>query len=276
MNLKKIIYFFLLGFAISVNCYALKPNNSISDNSSKKDGDNKEFIRTKGCKRLLSYNIKHCEGMDNVVNYDRTASVIRSLNPDVVCLQELDSMNTRCNVFQMEVLGEKLDMHSYFGSAIPYKGSKYGLGVLSKEKAINVYNFTLPGVVNHTFLLLEFHKYIVICVHLDLTEVHRVESVKIITEQARKFKKPVYLAGDFNEDNLKGKMFSEFYKDWDIISLTNNTFPTGNPIKCIDYVLEFKGVNYNNKIKNKNVVYALKDVDVSNTSDHYPIFIDFK
>lgn len=124
--------------------------------------------------------------------------------------------------------------------------------------------------------MIEFPAYIVICTHLDLTASNRLASVKIITEEAKKFNKKIYLAGDLNEENRNGEVFSEFLKDWDIISLVKSTFPTGAPTRCIDYILSFKQEKRKYQIQNKNVVYSLPDVDVSNASDHYPIFIDFK
>ena len=45
--------------------------------------------------QVMSYNVRHCAGMDLVVDYDRTASVIVQQQPDVVALQELDSMTGR-------------------------------------------------------------------------------------------------------------------------------------------------------------------------------------
>lgn len=260
---------------VSVGCNAAKFNNSSSkDNLSKQADDN--YIKSKGTKRIVSYNVKHCEGMDKVIDYDRIVTVISSLNPDIVCLQELDSMTTRSNMYQVKLLGAKLKMHSYFGSAIPYKGGRYGIGILSKEKPIKTYHYSLPGVEKRTFLIAEFSTYVVICVHLDLTESNRIVSVKLITDEAKKFNKPVYLAGDLNEENTKGEVFSEFMKNWNIASLIKNTFPTGAPTRCIDYILAFKQEKTKYQIQNKNVVYALQAVDVSNASDHYPIFIDFK
>jgi endonuclease/exonuclease/phosphatase family metal-dependent hydrolase len=41
--------------------------------------------------RVLSYNVRHGEGMDLVVDLERTAAVIRTLDPHVVLLQEIDS-----------------------------------------------------------------------------------------------------------------------------------------------------------------------------------------
>ena len=45
--------------------------------------------------QIMSYNVRHCAGMDMVVDYDRTANVIVQQQPDVIALQELDSMTGR-------------------------------------------------------------------------------------------------------------------------------------------------------------------------------------
>ena len=42
--------------------------------------------------KVMTYNVRHCAGMDLVLDYDRTAAVIAQQQPDVVALQELDSM----------------------------------------------------------------------------------------------------------------------------------------------------------------------------------------
>ena len=54
--------------------------------------------------KLMSYNIRNAKGMDNVRNVQRIANVINNEAPDVVAVQELDSMTTRSN--QTYVLAE--------------------------------------------------------------------------------------------------------------------------------------------------------------------------
>ena len=43
--------------------------------------------------RLMTYNVQHLMGSDDVVSVERVARVINDVRPDVVALQELDSMN---------------------------------------------------------------------------------------------------------------------------------------------------------------------------------------
>ena len=47
--------------------------------------------------RVASYNIQHGMGMDNQLNYKRIAEVLRAISPDVVAVQEVDSMTQRTN-----------------------------------------------------------------------------------------------------------------------------------------------------------------------------------
>ena len=42
--------------------------------------------------KLMSYNIKNANGMDNVCNFQRIANVINNTSPDVVAIQEVDSI----------------------------------------------------------------------------------------------------------------------------------------------------------------------------------------
>ena len=62
--------------------------------------------------QVMSYNVRHCAGMDLEVDYDRTAAVIVEQQPDVVALQELDSMTGRSG--QCYQLGELASRTSYY------------------------------------------------------------------------------------------------------------------------------------------------------------------
>ena len=45
--------------------------------------------------KLMTYNIKNANGMDDVCNFQRIANVINNASPDVVAIQEVDSMTKR-------------------------------------------------------------------------------------------------------------------------------------------------------------------------------------
>ena len=45
--------------------------------------------------RLMTYNIKNANGMDDICNFQRVANVINNASPDVVAIQEVDKMCIR-------------------------------------------------------------------------------------------------------------------------------------------------------------------------------------
>ena len=88
--------------------------------------------------KIMSYNVRNAKGMDNAVDFGRVAKVILEAAPDVVAVQELDSMTVRYG--KKYVLGEIasiVDMHPTYFPAIEFGGGKYGIGILSKEKPLS-------------------------------------------------------------------------------------------------------------------------------------------
>lgn len=280
--MKKILYILcliVLGLAANA-CEKDRLDNSLYDHilpyGTKDDGeDYKDHSKAEGGYRVLSYNVKHCEGTDAKTDYNRIASIINALDADVVCLQELDSMTTRSPVAQVQVLGEKTGMKGYFRATISYQNGKYGIGLLSKTAPVKIHSYSLPGKEIRAVLIAEYANFIVMSTHLALQENNRIESVKILTEKARSFGKKAYLAGDFNESDRSGMVFRELDKDWTVASSTENTFSTTNPNKCIDFIFTLNGEGYNYTVDKTAVVYALPEAKVSVASDHYPVYCDF-
>ncbi|MFG0262338.1 MAG: endonuclease/exonuclease/phosphatase family protein, partial [Novipirellula sp. JB048] len=85
--------------------------------------------------RVLSYNIRHGRGMDNVVDLNRTAAVIEKLQPDFVGLQEVDQRVARSgDINEPAELAKQLGMHAAFGSFMDLQGGRYGLAVLENAR----------------------------------------------------------------------------------------------------------------------------------------------
>ena len=119
--------------------------------------------------QIMSYNVRHCAGMDLVVDYDRTANVIINNQPDVVAIQELDSMTGRSGrKYQLEELAKRTDYFPVYGKAIDYDGGAYGVGVLTKEKPLSTKRIPLPGEEPRVLLVVELKDYVIACTHLDL------------------------------------------------------------------------------------------------------------
>ena len=215
--------------------------------------------------RIMSYNVRHCAGMDLVVDYDRTANVIAENQPDVVALQELDSMTGRSGrKYQIEELAKRTDYFYVFGKAIDYDGGAYGVGVLTKEKPLSTKRIPLPGDEPRLLLVVEMKNYVLACTHLDLEESERLASTPIIIEEAQSWQKPFILAGDWN-DYPNSQLLQELTKYFTINSGDESTFPADEPNECIDYVATY----------NSHSAKTLESVviDEKEASDHRPLVV---
>jgi len=153
-----LLLIFSSGFGIATSDSSvheiLKTRKEEKDHASGKDS---------GAVRILAYNVHHCSGMDEEINYERITRVISELDADFVCLQELDSVTQRSvGVNQIEELANITEMHASFGGAINFQGGAYGVGILSGEEALQTANYPLPGNEARTFLVAEFSSFVVI------------------------------------------------------------------------------------------------------------------
>jgi endonuclease/exonuclease/phosphatase family metal-dependent hydrolase/Icc-related predicted phosphoesterase len=234
--------------------------------------DGGRFPQRENTTRIMSFNIQHGRGMDGKVNIERIGKVILEVNPEVVGLQEVDSMINRSgNTDIIRMLSEQTGMYASFGYSILFNGGKYGNGVLTREKPVAVRKINLPGAEEaRSALIVELKKYIVVNTHLSLTEEERVESVKIITEAVKDFDKPVFLVGDLNAtpDSAPIQLLKT---DWQILSdPKQHSYPSNNPNVTIDYILGYTA---------NGETYAKYKAEVVNdpiASDHRPVYVDIR
>lgn len=222
--------------------------------------------------KLMSYNIKNANGMDNVCNFQRIANVINNASPDVVAIQEVDSMTNRSR--QKYVLGEIADrtqMHGYFAPAIDYDGGKYGIGLLTKQVPLRLQSLPLPGREEaRTLILAEFADYIYCCTHMSLTEEDRMKSLELVKAFTSSSTKPLFLAGDMNAEPESG-FIKELQKDFQILSNPKqHTFPAPDPKETIDYIATLK-----QNAKGFAVISA-KVINEPMASDHRPILVELR
>ncbi len=190
---------------------------------------------------LMSYNVRNCIGMDGMVSVDRVAEVITRNSPEVIALQELDSVTGRSG--GRYVLGEiaaMCGMKHFYAPAIDYDGGKYGIGILCKDTPISVSQYALPGAEEaRTLLVLEFSDYVFASTHLSLTDSDCRASVDIIREK------------DFTPLSDTGLL----------------TFPADSPVETLDYILLY------NPDKKPVMVNAAAVVDEPVASDHRPVAV---
>lgn len=200
--------------------------------------------------RLLTYNIHHGEGMDQKLDLERIARVIRQTGADLVALQEVDVRTKRTlEVDQASELGRLTGLWSYFGKAMDYQGGEYGVAVLSRWPAVATNLWRLPGSagreprvafevqvrVGGQGPLLCF-----ISTHLDhASEPERLRQTQWISDHlSQTTNELAILAGDLNAipESAPMRVLLETWMDlkgkgesW--------TIPSENPRRRIDYIL---------------------------------------
>ena len=222
--------------------------------------------------KLMSYNIRNAKGMDNVRNVQRIVNVINNEAPDVVAVQELDSMTTRSNqTFVLAEVAERTQMHASYAPAIDFQGGKYGIGILSKDKPLDIQTYPLPGREEKRMLMVaEFKDYFFACTHLSLTEEDRLTSLEIIKNSVKSNQKPFFLAGDLN-DTPNSKFIQALQEDFLILTNTKKpTYPAPEPKETIDYLAAWKGNTDNFANLSAQVV------EEPLASDHRPLTVQLR
>jgi len=231
----------------------------------KKTEGGKDIILTV---KILSYNVKNCQGMDGVVDYQRVADVIKRIDPEIVALQELDSATQRSKgVVVLNELARLTGMSHTYGASIDYQGGKYGIGILTKEKPVNWKRIPLPGSEEQrSLLIVELEKFVMGCTHFSLTQEDRLSSAYIVSNAFKIYSKPVFLAGDLNAIP-ESSVIKSIENYWNILTNPSTpTSPSNNPAKCIDYILGLKA---------SGNTYTTKQTQVEQepvASDHLPVW----
>jgi len=91
--------------------------------------------------KVMTYNIQlAASGLPTIAN------VITAENPDLVCLQEVDSMTNRSGlIYQADSLAKLTGLYYYFSRAMPYDGGAYGDCILSKWPLYQITHYALPA-----------------------------------------------------------------------------------------------------------------------------------
>lgn len=222
--------------------------------------------------RLMSYNIRHGVGLDDRLDFDRIAEVINREHPDVVALQEVDSVTQRIGGRDLlGELGESTGMYHLYAPAISFDGGKYGIGLLCRKNPLVIRKVPMPGREEPRMLLIaEFEDYVFCCTHLSLTEEDQLTSVEKIGKLLENEKKPVFLAGDLNAEPDSPTMKALQEKFVILTGGKEMTIPADNPQSCIDYILGYvaNGSRYQvtmNYVVNEPVA-----------SDHRPVFVNVR
>lgn len=227
--------------------------------------------------RVLTYNIHHARGMDDRLDLDRLARVIRAAEPDIVALQEVDVQVPRSgSVDQPRELARRLACNSAFGVNLPLNGGSYGNALLSRFPITRHENQPLPNpqrgeprgvlicdLAVPTAAAGKTQPVRVLVTHFDhrpdpgtrLASVNAIHELLGATPTA-----PTLLCGDLN-DGFESEVLRTLQRDWTRAGTQERpTFPANAPRTQIDYVLYHPATGWK--------VNDVRVLDDGMTSDH--------
>jgi len=233
--------------------------------------------------RVLTYNIRHGEGLDGRIDLDRQAAVIRSCDPDLVALQEVDNRTRRTqNVDQTAELERLTRLQAHFGPAMDFDGGQYGLAVLSRHPLPCSTVWALPysssreprvGLAVRVRLPAGAGELLFVCTHLDygpgspdrLPQAEELERLATATVG----QSPAVLAGDLNSA-VSGAPVRALARRWRLScgQEAAPTYPADAPQECIDHVLFRPADRWR--------VLACQVLAEPVASDHRPVLVELE
>lgn len=154
--------------------------------------------------RVMTYNIRHAEGMDGKVRPEAIVKELRSGHADVIALQEVDRYQWRSGFQdQARYFAAQLGMHYTYTPAIRSGFSQYGIALLSRYPLEAPQRFILSGGREPRCLLTaELHvggrTITVATTHLGVAAPERERQLPQLLDVLERVNRPLLLMGDFN------------------------------------------------------------------------------
>jgi len=219
--------------------------------------------------RVGSYNIRHGQGLDDRLDLERTAAVLRRLDCDLVSVQEVDVGCCRSGgVDQAAELGRLTGMTALFAPAIAFQGGLYGHAVLSRLPVSSWLAMPLPGQEPRCVVAVDVSwcgRAVRFCgTHLDLDAEQRQRSLPILQDLAERAGLPFVLAGDFNS-TPESVILNTLVTSWQSLDSLDGppTYPADAPRQRIDTILAGPAGQWQ--------MLAMEVIVESIASDHRPV-----
>jgi endonuclease/exonuclease/phosphatase family metal-dependent hydrolase len=201
--------------------------------------------------RVMTYNIHHGADSQDRMRLAEIAAVIRSEQPDIVALQEVDRGVERTQ--RRDLLAELATLtgmrHRAFGKTIDHQGGQYGNAILSRHPIVQQTNTLLtqrePGErrgVLQVVVNVRGRQVAVLATHFDVRNgEERLLGVRQIEGQILPglADYPLVLAGDLNEapdGEVYRRLSARLSDAWSAGEGEGYTVPVDSPDRRIDYI----------------------------------------
>lgn len=236
--------------------------------------------------RIVTWNIHKGIGTDRAYRLDRVVAVLRDLDADVICLQEVDQGVPRSSFEnQAEHLSEALGYpHAALGLNVRVKDGAYGNLILSRSPLADVHNvdLTVGPKKRRSGLVARVRAgppggFWLANVHLGLMHLERKIQVRRLLEhlfEGTQPDEPMVIAGDWNEwtTRLVRTVVNEHgfhLARTDRRPRGERTWPSRKPLVALDKIL------YRDPIRCHHVICVLDEV-TRVASDHLPLMVELE
>ena len=203
--------------------------------------------------KVLTYNIQH--GVDHlhrlktnemVVNLDSIVKIIKSVDPDVVTLNEIYDSAKFGN--QTKYIADKLGYYYYFGKAIFLHGGNYGNALLSKYPLVNPEVIAIPDAtlkeedvyyesraMIKASVIKDDIKYNIFSTHFGLAKEEQNNGTRLILSLVKDLDNVIFMGDlNFTPDDKNYLEISKVLKN--TVDQEVKTFKSHNPTDRIDYI----------------------------------------
>jgi endonuclease/exonuclease/phosphatase family metal-dependent hydrolase len=240
--------------------------------------------------RVLIYNVhagKDAAGKESV---RRIAAVVKSVDPDIVLLQEVDKRTKRSGlVDQPAAYSELTRLHVAFGRSLDYDAGEYGIAILSRwpirrDTAIHLPvdppqersgGSHEPRIAMSVVIDAPFGRLDLLNTHIDASgedrwRLQEIKTIERLAKDALSRNDRVLVGGDFNstpESAVQAELRENGFRDmWPTCGVgAGLSYPADVPKKRIDYLFVISGFEC--------MAARVLDVDAS---DHRPVLFTLR
>ena len=233
--------------------------------------------------RVATYNVHKCRGLDRMTSPERIARIVKTLDADVIGLQEVVDVRTgSAKLDQVRRLADALPVYVWsFGANRPLRGGEYGNLTLSRFAIERSHNYPLPqtrrearGCLRTDLRFGSFPTLHAFNLHLGTGFMERRAQAKYLLDlfETEAASPPRIIFGDFNEwtRGVTSRRMAGAFDTFEPTSMLKSarTYPGLMPLLHLDHfyydpVLRLERMEL---VRNRATLMA---------SDHLPLVAEF-